>query len=363
MLQDLAKELADRGCQILVLTGDAEYTDDGRVAAYDHDPSIKRLWTARGATRVLSWSLFWLQAVLLIPFMSWDRCVILTDPPFVAVAARLAKWLNHQRRVFWWTMDLYPEALTADGLVAPGGLAEKALRKANEFSLKGLDGVVTLGPMQKARLQTYKNFSADPSFCIMVPPWDHRHVPLPPAGNNRVIQAFGWDGKKVALYAGNLGRGHSYDDLIEAATILAVEDDRWVLAFFCRGAGRVKLELAAKGLPNVLINDYVPPDMTADLLHAADVHLITMEDGWEGVVVPSKLYAILKTSAPVLFVGPSKSDSAYEILSLRAGKVLPNGCGGRAVASALNELAVAGRREILAMNSPGPKDIALFILK
>jgi len=54
-----------------------------------------------------------------------------------------------------------------------------------------------------------------------------------------------------------------------------------------------------------------------------------MKPGWEGVIVPSKLYGILKTEAPVLFVGPEDADTSQEIRRLRRGKVLPIASDGR----------------------------------
>ena len=362
MLHDLAEELANRGWQVRVLTGDAEYAGASSMAGNRHDSSITRLWTARGTTRLLSWSLFWLQAVVLIPFMSWDRCVILTDPPFLVVAARLAKCLNRRRKIFWWTMDLFPEALTAGHVFPSGGLVERFLRQFNEFGLKAVNGVVTLGSMQRRRLETYSHFRGDESFSIVVPPWDQRPLQLQAGRLNRVRPLFKWEGKKVALYAGNLGRGHSYQDLIQAAEILAAEDKSWILGFFCRGAGKPKLRLAAGQLPNVVVEDYVSPELTADLLHSADVHLITMEDGWEGVVVPSKLYGVLGTGIPVLFVGPPDADTANEVLNHGAGEVLPNGCGGRAVVAALNRLAAAAKPPATSLDRKGPGDIASFVV-
>ncbi len=35
-----------------------------------------------------------------------------------------------------------------------------------------------------------------------------------------------------------------------------------------------------------------------------------MADGWEGIIVPSKLHGVLRTDAPVLFIGLWESDTA-----------------------------------------------------
>jgi hypothetical protein len=63
-----------------------------------------------------------------------------------------------------------------------------------------------------------------------------------------------------------------------------------------------------------------------------------MKPGWEGIIVPSKLYGIFKTEAQVLFVGPEDADTSEELRRLRLGKVLPWGCDGETVAAAMDEL-------------------------
>ena len=115
-------------------------------------------------------------------------------------------------------------------------------------------------------------------------------------------------------------------------------EKKWKFVFVVRGAGKRALEAESADLDNVLVLDYQPASWTADLLWAADLHLLTMKKGWEGVVVPSKLYGALTTGAPALFIGPEMSGTAEEIRRYRAGVVLPPGVSGSAVADALQRL-------------------------
>ena len=64
-----------------------------------------------------------------------------------------------------------------------------------------------------------------------------------------------------------------------------------------------------------------------------------MSPGWEGIVVPSKLYGCIRTGRPVLFIGPENADTAREIRARDWGKVLPAGASGEEVAAAILELA------------------------
>ncbi len=362
MLWDVAVRLAAAGHRVTALVSPDAYANERGVAALPAGIAVRRLWGCRRCGRTLAWALYWLQAVLLVPLLRWDRCVLLTDPPFLLAAAPLAKWLGRRRRLYWWTMDLYPEALVADGMICPGGWLHGLLRGINGAGLRRLDGVVALGEAQVARLRAYAPWRAVAARTLVVPPWDDRPLARDDALVRALRARFGWGERRVVLYAGNLGRGHSDADALAAARLSAAAGADWVFAFFCRGARRDALAQASAGLANVLVRDYVAPEETAALLHAADVHLITMADGWDGVVVPSKLYGVLQTQAPVLFIGPEGADTAREIRRLGVGACLPNGCGGEAVLAALEDLpravpAAAGD----AVGVAGPARVAGFL--
>jgi glycosyltransferase involved in cell wall biosynthesis len=96
----------------------------------------------------------------------------------------------------------------------------------------------------------------------------------------------------------------------------------------------------------VEVTGYASEEETPRLLASARVHLITMSPGWEGVVVPSKLYGCIRTGRPVLFIGPDNADTAREILANEWGAVLPPSTDGREVAAAILELAARPMREV-----------------
>lgn len=86
-----------------------------------------------------------------------------------------------------------------------------------------------------------------------------------------------------------------------------------------------------------------------------------MADGWQGIVVPSKLYGILQTEAPVLYIGPQSTDTVEQILEHEAGKTLPNGCGGSQVVQALKELSSPTFRKSRLLDINGADRIARFV--
>lgn len=191
---------------------------------------------------------------------------------------------------------------------------------------------------------------------------DRRPIPRVDPGANRVLERFGWRGRKIALYAGNLGAGHLFNEFISAARWFHDQGRTdWIFAFVGRGSRRAALEQQTASVPNVRTLDYLPESEIADLLWSATVHLISMRPGWEGVIVPSKLYGALQTGAPILFVGPSDADTAVEISRLNCGRCLAAGASGAAVAGALDELAAQPRRLEPSLDPSGPQAVAAFV--
>jgi hypothetical protein len=165
---------------------------------------------------------------------------------------------------------------------------------------------------------------------VVVPPWDDRE---------EVVRADDRRLENLALYAGNLGEAHAFVDLLRSVPFLPNE---WKLRFAVRGAKSVALRTSVQesvAAGRVIVSGYVSGDETAALLASARVHLITMASGWQGIVVPSKLYGCIRTGRPVLFIGPENADTAREILANDWGAVLPPGASGEEVAAAILELA------------------------
>jgi colanic acid biosynthesis glycosyl transferase WcaI len=346
-----------------VITSGLTYT---KAAGRTDTPSSVHVRTVRtgwGSSRLVHWVAFWLWAMLIVPFGRWDRCILMTDPPFMLPVAALCRLLGRRSRsIFWWTMDLYPEAMIANGMISSQGLAAKLLRAINNVGLKHVSGVVALGPAQRGLLARNSAFDTSPAFCTVVPPWDFRSLPRVGSAENRFLEKFGWHERRIALYAGNLGEAHSFKNLLAAAQWLADRGDvRWLFVFVVRGSKSPALKHAAASIDNVVVLDYQPPELTADLLFAATVHVITMKRGWEGIVVPSKLYGIAATDKPVLFIGPRNADTAIEIEKYGLGACVVPDAGPAELVAQIEWLASRSLVRAKALPTDGPQKIANFI--
>jgi glycosyltransferase involved in cell wall biosynthesis len=119
----------------------------------------------------------------------------------------------------------------------------------------------------------------------------------------------------VLLHAGNLGFYGAWETLLGAAKKLTADNVGFV--FVGEGAQRDAVAAEAAEISNVKFLPFFPGNKIPSVLAAADVHIITVKRGLEGVVVPSKMYGILAAGKPILAVAPMETDAAS--LGIRQG--------------------------------------------
>lgn len=339
MLADLIRVLKQEGAHVTVFTGRGDYGGTfGPNSSHEADVVVRPPRLGGDSARIVSWIWFWLCFPVwwLFARRRFDYVVVLTDPPFLPFWFGVIPRPKGLRRVTWWTMDLYPEALVAAGRIRQGGFLHWVLKWLNQVGLRRIDSVASLSLAQLDAIDTYRAIDLAADGCsTVVPPWDLRPVAPIPTTENRLVDEMGWRGKRVALYAGNLGEAHDASAVVSAASHLAeVGDDSWLFVFAVRGSRKRALVDETRALKNVEVHDYFPEARTAELLSSATVHVVTLRDDWGHVLVPSKLFGALATGRPVLFLGPRRA-----LGDVAGVRVLEDGVSGKAVVAAMEELA------------------------
>jgi colanic acid biosynthesis glycosyl transferase WcaI len=172
---------------------------------------------------------------------------------------------------------------------------------------------------------------------------------------------FGLTGKRVVMYAGNVGLSQALDLLIDAAVDLAVEPD---VMFVVNGGGaaRPELERRARGLRNVRFVDMQPKARLPEVLAAADVHVVPLRRGLARSSVPSKLYSILAAGRPIVASIDAGTEVARTVERAGAGIAVPpedSEAFTKAVRRLLDDeddraqMGAAGRRFVEGWASPG----------
>lgn len=285
MLEAVVEELARQGHAVTVLCAEGRALRMGRGTF-----AGKVLDYASYYSRV-AWRLLWMRA---------DVVVALTTPPYLSLLARAMTRIRGTRHAHW-VMDVYPDVMVAHGMLKQGSVMHRLLGALARWGFGGkrCGAVLTLGPDMAERVGAYLPAARK---AVWVPLWGTSGEAASDAEVAALRAARGWDMDEVVfLYSGNMGLGHRFADVLEAGQ--RMRGERLRLAFFGGGKRKPEIEAAVRGLPNGEVHDYVSRGELAAHLATGDVHLASLEPGWDGTMVPSKLQGIFEAGRPVLFTG------------------------------------------------------------
>jgi colanic acid biosynthesis glycosyl transferase WcaI len=129
-------------------------------------------------------------------------------------------------------------------------------------------------------------------------------------------------GRRVVMYAGNVGLSQSLDLVLDAAVALRHEPD---IAFVINGGGaaRPDLERRARGVDNLQFVDLAPKARLPEVLAAADLHVVPLKRGLAWSSVPSKLYSILAAGRPLVASVDPGTEVARTVERAGAGLAVP----------------------------------------
>ncbi len=314
LLTDLAEGLVEPGTDVSIITSHSGNVSTPREETHQgvliHRIGSTRLGKNSLIGRVFDFISFTLgTAIKLLTFPQRDDTVIfLTDPPLLGALL----WpLLKLRRISYihWVQDIYPEI--ACELTPHQWL--KLFRPIRDLSWRQADYCITLG-QDMANILSGHGVVQDK--IRIIPNWPPRGLgsQVGESQIEQLKQKWGLSGKFVLLYSGNLGRVHDLSPLIEVADQLRATSDI-ALVFIGHGAQVTDLCAKAKsrGLQNIF---FFPPQPRAQLnltLSLGDIHFVSMREGCEGFVYPSKLYGITAVSRPVIFIGPPNSSLFHTI--------------------------------------------------
>ncbi|HDK27217.1 MAG TPA: glycosyltransferase WbuB, partial [Candidatus Atribacteria bacterium] len=258
--------------------------------------------------------------------------LVLSNPPFISFHGLILK-IFKKCKVIYNVQDLFP-----DLAVELGKLRNKpfifVLKTLSKYIIRKMDKVIVVGECmeQKIREEVLKDGEAD--HIVTIHNWaDGEKLKVigvlgVGAEDNCLKREWSLEGKFVVLYSGNIGYLHEFDTIIKAAEDL--RDSGYkdiVFVFIGEGIKKeyIRKKAVERGLNNILFFPYQARDKLTYSLGIADVSLVTLEKGFEGMVVPSKIYGILASGRPVIAVVGGESEIVEIIREGNCGEVVKIG--------------------------------------
>ena len=330
---DLARDLVAHGHEVSAIASRSIYGRKG--AALDgfevvdgiriHRVGRSLFGKAGIAARIADFGLFYVSALwksLTLP--AHDVVICFTTPPFIAALGPILRWFKGSRCVYW-VMDLYPDLPIACGVMKRDSIATRFFERINRRCLRTADADVVLGRCM-ADLVRSKGTPEEKIELIGV--WsDQEEVKPIPRSENEFRREWGIGDRTLVMYSGNFGIGHDVATFLDAAKRLR-DDDRIRFAFVGGGKKKPEVEayIAEHGLEDTcIIAPYQPRERLDELLSAADLHLVSLLEGVEGIMVPSKLFGILAAGRPALYIGSPDSEISKVVVENDCGRSVRQG--------------------------------------
>jgi colanic acid biosynthesis glycosyl transferase WcaI len=285
---------------------------------------VLRLWrpnmpqsTSLGRLLNSIWMIARWSLLALNPRIRPDALIVGTDPVLGVLVAIAWRLLKPRTKIAHWCFDLYPEAAIADGILKPGGKITKALRALATKAYAACDLIVDIGPCMRALLKRYR---MDTPMETRVPWALKETIHASPIDYSERLSIF--KSTRLALmYSGSLGRAHTYEGILQLARRVRTHEITFAFSVSESNARAVRESILSDD-DNVVFVPSVEPGEITKRLSSADIHIVTLKEDWEGIVVPSKFFGALSMGRPVLFCGSQNSAIARWINEYRVGWVL-----------------------------------------
>lgn len=333
VLRDLALEMARAGWSVTVLTtGEKSFIEkDGTINVH----RVKAPMNPRGffAYGFVLFKLFW--ALSRQP--RHDLILTMTDPPFlVTLGRRYAKKLRCAH--IHWCQDLYPDLFVPIGVKLPQFVL-KWLSKISRRSMNQSGKVIAIG---RCMARYLAHTGVETNKISIVTNWpDLELVDQVTHGASNVKiqnnipaakpahQLFRDDSPRFrVLYAGNIGKAHPLNTILEAAEHLSIHPE---IEFLFVGQGpahdRLATERAKRGLQNIKLLPFQPASYLKDMMESGDIHLVSAKEDTAGLLVPCKFYSAMAAARPIIYVGPSETEIGKMIRDYGCGAIVPQGDG------------------------------------
>jgi glycosyltransferase involved in cell wall biosynthesis len=308
LLTDVVRTLEAQGHQVTVICGSGIY------AAVDHSrplPSVKvrrisGLRFSRGRLgRILGYASFFVKALWLALLAERpDIVVSMTTPPLISIVGYLVSRLKASKHYIW-EMDLYPEIAVDLGFIRNDSLTTKVIGRFADHPRRHAQAVIALGECMKDRLVAR---GLDPRQIHIAHNWADGEIFYP--------RHHSQPDPLVCIYAGNFGLGHD-QDTIRAVVAQTQMSERINFRFVGGGARYQELQSFCKkaNYGHVEFKPYCTPmELALNEFPASNLGLVLQGAECSGSVVPSKVYSLLASGLPLIFVGP-RSATPAEIIS------------------------------------------------
>lgn len=259
------------------------------------------------STRLVSWLKAFIKFLWVVTFR-YHSCDVfmVSNPPLISFFPYFSR-KKYSVLIF----DVYPDALSAGGLVSEHSLLYRGWVKANYKFYRNAMRIYTISEGMKKRISQY----ADASRIEVISLWSSFKPEIIERDRNVFIQEHDLVDKFVIMYSGNMGKGCGLEAIVESAKRLA--DNKEIVFFFIGDGWSVpclKQKVDEYNIHNCHFLPYQDASILRFSLSAADVAVISLPGATGSISIPNKLYTLIALGRPLLCLTPKGTD-LYDIVT------------------------------------------------
>lgn len=331
---EVSKELISRGHQVEVITAFPHHPHGiipeeykGRFYMFENWDGIPvhRSWiypSPKGSfwKRLASYFSFTFSAFYSILKSKPTDVIICNSPPlFLGITGYLGAKMKRAKFVFN-VADIWPESAVELGILKNRSFIRMAERL--EMFLYRKSWKIATATEGIKEYMVRKGKKEEDVF--LLPNGVNTDTFAPQSKNTELLREVGIEGKKVFMYAGNLGYAQGLDSVLRAAALLKDKQPDAHFLFVGDGQEREKLLNLKEELQldNVTFYGSVPVSAMPDMFAAADYSIVSLRniELFKGAR-PSKIFPAISSGVPVLYCGDGESAAILE--EYNCGKIAP----------------------------------------
>ncbi|MGV3265966.1 MULTISPECIES: glycosyltransferase family 4 protein [Cytobacillus] len=362
---EVSKELISRGHQVEVITAFPHHPHGiipeeykGRFYMFENWDGIPvhRSWiypSPKGSfwKRLASYFSFTFSAFYSILKSKPTDVIICNSPPlFLGITGYLGAKMKRAKFVFN-VADIWPESAVELGILKNRSFIRMAERL--EMFLYRKSWKIATATEGIKEYMVRKGKKEEDVF--LLPNGVNTDTFAPQSKNTELLREVGIEGKKVFMYAGNLGYAQGLDSVLRAAALLKDKQPDAHFLFVGDGQEREKLLNLKEELQldNVTFYGSVPVSAMPDMFAAADYSIVSLRniELFKGAR-PSKIFPAISSGVPVLYCGDGESAAILE--EYNCGKIAPPE-NPEGIAAAVSDLMSVSDKDYQTMRENGRK--------
>jgi glycosyltransferase involved in cell wall biosynthesis len=331
---ELSEDLVSKGLSVDVLCGyPKEYYAGKKVPHQQNYKGIKiervtysEINRNSKIGRIINFFSFFMAILLKLPRLFKYKCILVySNPPILPLIPYFISRVTKTKFIFV-SFDVYPDNALILGAIKKGSLLEKIMIFINSKVYKTASGVVALGNEMKDYL-IKQNIASKPEIINVIPNWYSDEK----LNNNNSINNIEFKKLRekwpfIVLYSGNMGTAQDMETILQCLSRLKNRED---VLFIFTGHGNkaeyVKTYIDSNKINNAMVYGFLLGEDYSDVLKIADVCLVSLAEGIEGVGVPSKSYGYLAAGKPIIAIMSDDTDISRRLNTYNAGGSIKQG--------------------------------------